>query len=96
MIIKFATCLLALSVFTACETTSTAQRQTSSPRQTLAQRTLASNSGPTGWNSAEPAPPAEGPEDIPAEPTASRAVDPAFNPGLLPTPLLRGSAASGL
>ena len=39
---------------------------------------------------AEPAPPAEGPEDIPAEAPA----DPNRNPKLLPTPLLRMSAAS--
>ena len=37
----------------------------------------------------EPAPPAEGPEDIPAE----GPIDPNRNPGLLPTPLLRGNAA---
>lgn len=84
MIIKIATCLLALSVFTACETT-----QSTASRQTLAQRQLAANSS----NSLdEPAPPAEGPEDIPAE----GPVDPNRNPGLLPTPLLRGNAAAGL
>jgi hypothetical protein len=81
MMIKIATCLLALSLFSACESTSTASRQT------LAQRVAANN---TSVN--EPAPPAEGPEDIPAEgPT-----DPHRNPNLLPTPLLRASAASGL
>ena len=40
----------------------------------------------------EPAPPAEGPEDVPATGT----VDPNRNPGLLPTPLLRGNAAGSL
>jgi len=90
MIIKIATCLLALSVFTACETTNTAGRQPSG-RPTMQQRMLAQNSlNPN--SSAEPAPPAEGPEDVPAEGT----VDPNRNPGLLPTPLLRLSAAGSL
>jgi hypothetical protein len=40
-------------------------------------------------NAEEPAPPAEGPDDIPAVP-----VDMKRNPGLVPTPLLRDSAAS--
>lgn len=83
MIIKIATCLLALSVFTACESTSTANRET------LAQR-VASNSGSTSVQ--EPPPPAEGPEDIPAE----GPMDPNRNPGLLPTPLLRENAAASL
>lgn len=83
MITKIATCLLALSVFTACQTT---QSTASSNRQSLEQRRLASNS------MTEPAPPAEGPEDIPGEGPA----DPNRNPGLLPTPLLRGNAAGGL
>ena len=83
MITKIATCLLALSVFTACQTT---QSTASSRRQSLEQRRLASNS------ISEPAPPAEGPEDIPGEGPA----DPIRNPSLLPTPLLRGNAAGGL
>lgn len=88
MIIKIATCLLALSVFTACETT-----QSTAGRQTLEQRLLASNTGTTNSNSIdEPPPPAEGPEDIPAE----GPLDPNRNPGLLPTPLLRANAAAGL
>jgi hypothetical protein len=40
----------------------------------------------------DPMPPAEGPEDIPAE----GPVDPNRNPSLLPTPLLRANAAAGL
>ena len=87
MIIKFATCLLALSVLTACETT-----QSTAGRQTMEQRMLASNSGTATNSLDEPAPPAEGPEDIPAE----GPVDPSRNPGLLPTPLLRANAAAGL
>lgn len=86
MILRIATCLLALSVFTACEsTTSTAGRQT------LEQRLLAQHGGnPNAID--EPMPPAEGPEDIPAE----GPVDPNRNPALLPTPLLRSNAAAGL
>jgi hypothetical protein len=90
MMIKIATCLLALSAFTACQTT---QSTAGSGRQTLEQRMLAQNT--TSANPAaigEPAPPAEGPEDIPGEGPA----DPNRNPGLLPTPLLRGNAAGGL
>ncbi|MEO5721637.1 MAG: hypothetical protein ABIR71_09230 [Chthoniobacterales bacterium] len=83
MIIKISSCLLALSVFTACQSTSTANRQT------LAQR-VASNSSATSVQ--EPPPPAEGPEDIPAE----GPMDPNRNPGLVPTPLLRENAAASL
>jgi hypothetical protein len=41
-------------------------------------------------NTDEPAPPAEGPEDVAPGP----AQDPNRNPGLIPSPLLRYSAAS--
>lgn len=41
-------------------------------------------------NSNEPAPPAEGPEDV----SPGAAQDPNRNPGLVPSPLLRYSAAS--
>jgi hypothetical protein len=85
--IKIATSLLALSLLAACQsTTATAQRQ-SAPRQNLQQRMMAQTAP-----SAEPAPPAEGPEDVPA----TSPVDPNRNPGLLPTPLLRGNAAGSL
>jgi len=90
MIIKIATCLLALSVFTACQTT---QSTAGSGRQTLEQRMLAQNSAATNPNAIdEPMPPAEGPEDVPGE----GPMDPNRNPGLLPTPLLRNNAAAGL
>ncbi len=82
MMIKIATCLLALSLFTACQSS-----QSTASRQTLSQR-VAANTATVG----EPAPPAEGPEDVPGE----GPVDPNRNPGLLPTPLLRENAASGL
>jgi len=42
-------------------------------------------------NTDEPMPPAEGPEDVAPGP----AQDPTRNPGLVPSPLLRYSAASG-
>lgn len=92
MIIKIATCLFALALLPACTSTNaTANRKPAAPRQTLAQRTLAQRGG--NMNSIdEPAPPAEGPEDIPAE----GPVDPNRNPGLLPTPLLRTNAAGSL
>ncbi len=82
MMIKFAACLLALSLGTACTS-----NQSTASRMTLQQRVAANTSSVN-----EPAPPAEGPEDIPAE----GPVDPNRNPGLLPTPLLRGNAAAGL
>ncbi|MDQ2918533.1 MAG: hypothetical protein M3R10_01485 [Verrucomicrobiota bacterium] len=84
--IKIATSFLALSLLAACQTTKTAQRQPAS-RQNLQQRMMAQ-----APKAGEPAPPAEGPEDVPA----SSPVDPNRNPGLLPTPLLRGNAAGSL
>jgi hypothetical protein len=92
MTIKIATCLLALSLFSACQTTTkSADSRPARSRQTLQQRMLAQNSA--NPNSVqETAPPAEGPEDVPAE----GPIDPTRNPGLLPTPLLRSNAASGL
>jgi hypothetical protein len=49
------------------------------------------NSSVNSLNPNEPAPPAEGPEDIPAEGPR----DPARNPALVPSPLLRANAAGG-
>ena len=93
MMIKIATCLLALSMFSACQSTqSTASTASTAPaarRQTLAERTLAANT--SAATSGAEAPIAAGPEDIPAE----GPVDPNRNPALLPTPLLRSSAAAG-
>ncbi|MEY2575161.1 MAG: hypothetical protein QOF80_648 [Verrucomicrobiota bacterium] len=82
MITKITAGLLALTLLAACETTKTTQRTTL--RETNASR-LASND--TNLN--EPAPPAEGPEDIPAEGPR----DPGRNPALVPSPLLRVNAA---
>jgi hypothetical protein len=91
MMIKIATCLLAVvCLLPACTTTNATAGRQPAARATLEQRMLAQSGGPA--NSVEPAPPAEGPEDIPAE----APVDPNRNPGLLPTPLLRGNAAGSL
>lgn len=88
---KLATCLLACTLLAACQTAPNVTRSTPARRGTLEQRMLAQNQvNPNAIG--EPAPPAEGPEDVPA----NRTVDPLRNPGLLPTPLLRTSAASGL
>jgi len=62
---------------------------TTAEHQTLEQR-LSAKYASTDTNAAEPAPPAEGPEDVPAD--APNNVD--RNPNLMPSPLLRYSAAS--
>lgn len=85
MKIEIAACLLSLAFLPACSTTS----QTTAQHQTLEQRLMAKYASNTNSVS-EPAPPAEGPEDIPAEgPT-----DVDNNPSLVPSPLLRYWAAS--
>jgi len=84
MKIKIATCLLSLALLPACSTT-----QTTANHQTLEQR-LTAKYAATETTGEEPAPPAEGPEDIPAD--APQDVN--RNPTLVPTPLLRVSAAS--
>jgi hypothetical protein len=82
MKIQIATCLLSLALLPACSTT-----QTTTANQTTEQRMAAKYASIE--NAEEPAPPAEGPDDVPAVP-----VDVKRNPGLVPTPLLRDSAAS--
>ncbi len=85
MKIKIAICLLSLALLSACSTTT----MTTSQHQTLEQRLTAkyANAAPAAE---EPAPPAEGPEDVPADaPT-----DVNHNPTLMPTPLLRYWASS--
>lgn len=84
--IKIATCLLGLSALSACQTT-----QSTASRPTLESRLLAQNAVGSN-NVGEPAPPAEGPEDVPANTT----IDPNRNPSLVPTPLLRHNAAGSL
>jgi hypothetical protein len=84
MKIKIAVCLLILTVFSACSSVQMAQRQTLEQR--LTNKYAVANTAAT----AEPAPPAEGPDDVPADMPG----DPMRNPKLVPTPLLRLSAAS--
>jgi hypothetical protein len=89
MKIEIAFCLLSLAFLPACSTTS----QTTASNQTLEQRLMAKHgsyaTAPTG-GAEEPAPPAEGPDDVPADAPAD--VD--HNPALMPSPLLRYWAAS--
>jgi hypothetical protein len=85
MKIQIAACLLSLALLPACSTTT----MTTAEHQTLEQR-LSAKYASTDTNAAEPAPPAEGPEDVPAD--APNNVD--RNPNLMPSPLLRYSAAS--
>ena len=85
MKIHIAACLLSLALLPACSTTST----TTADHQTLEQR-LTAKYASADTTTAEPAPPAEGPEDIPADaPT-----DVNRNPNLVPSPLLRYWASS--
>src|SRR5438045_627406 len=85
MNIRIALSLLSLACLSACSTTS----QTTTQHQTLEQR-LMNKYAATDVNSAEPAPPAEGPEDVPA----SGPNDVTRNPTLVPSPLLRYWASS--
>lgn len=85
MITKITAGLLAVTLFAACETTKTTQRTTL--REMNAARLASADTTSTNMN--EPAPPAEGPEDIPAE--GPRDLD--RNPALVPSPLLRVNAA---
>ena len=59
MIIRIAACLLTLGFLAACQSTTTTKRETL--RETTAR--YASNEGPSSTLN-EPAPPAEGPEDV--------------------------------
>jgi len=85
MKIESVACLLALALFSACSTPS----QTTAQRRTLEQK-LAAKYAATDVNSQEPAPPAEGPDDVPA--AGPNDVD--RNPILVPSPLLRYWASS--
>ena len=86
MITKIAACLLTVALLGACTTTST----TTTKRETLRdmQARYASANDVNSLN--EPPPPAEGPEDVPAEGPS----EVLRNPGLVPTPLLRANAAA--
>ena len=85
MLIRFAVCLLTVSVLAACQSTTTTKRET------LREMNARYASSPNPNISSEPAPPAEGPEEVSGDLT-----DPVRNPALLPTPLLRRSAAGSL
>ena len=89
MRVEVAFCLLGLAFLPACSTTS----QTTGSHQTLEQRLnakYATNAIVPGAPGEEPAPPAEGPDDVPADAPAD--VD--HNPALIPDPLLRYWASS--
>jgi uncharacterized protein YceK len=86
MKIEIAVCLLSAALLSACSSTS----QTTAGHQTLEQRTMAKYASNNDAATNEPAPPAEGPGDVPAD-APNSVLD---NPALLPTPALRLSAAS--
>ncbi len=86
IMVKTIISLFAVALLSACQSTELAHHQT------LEQRTLAkrqSNATYAANTDVEPPPPAEGPEDAP-----EGARDPIRNPALVPSPLLRYSAAS--
>ena len=82
MMTKIAACLMTVAMLAACGTTKTAKRETL--RQMHSRYASASNSN-------EPAPPAEGPEDVSGQGPA----DLHRNPALVPSPLLRANAIGG-
>ena len=81
LIMKLIVGWFGLAFLAACETTTITPTATMKPA--LADRLAVLNTD-------EPMPPAEGPEDVVPGP----ARDPTHNPGLVPSPLLRDSAAS--
>jgi len=92
MTTKIAICLLTATLLGACSTAPTATTSNAARHSTLEQRMLAQNQVGAPTAPGEPAPPAEGPEDVPA----NRGIDIARNPALVPSPLLRQDAAGGL
>jgi hypothetical protein len=88
MITKITAGLLAVCLLGACTTTTTTTKRTTL-REMNASRLASTDPSAVG---AEPPAPAEGPEDIPGEGPR----DPAKNPALVPSPLLRANAAGGL
>ena len=89
MMIKIAACLLTLGFFAACQSSTTAKRETI--REMTSRYAAADTSVPSSDING-PAPVAAGPEDVPANVSS----DPNENPALLPTPLLRTTAMGGL
>ena len=88
MITKITAGLLAVCLLGACTTTTTTTKRTTL-REMNASRLASTDPAAVGT---EPSAPAEGPEDIPGEGPR----DPAKNPALVPSPLLRANAAGGL
>lgn len=84
--IKIAASLLAVSLLAACTSTTTTTKRT-----TLRETNAARLAGADTTTTSEAFPPAEGPEEVAAGP-----MDPISNPALVPSPLLRASAAGGL
>lgn len=84
MITKIAAGLLAVTLLASCTTTTTTTQRTTLREMNAARLAAA--------DATDPMPPAEGPEDIPAEGPR----DPIRNPALVPSPLLRHNAAGGL
>ena len=84
--IKIAACLLTVAFFTACSSTQTAANKRTTLREMYASSTA------TSYSEVDPAPPAEGPEDVPGEGPG----DLHRNPALVPSPLLRANAAGSL
>jgi hypothetical protein len=85
MITKITAALLAVTLFASCTTTTTTTKRTTL-RETNAARLASADT-----TSAEAFPPAEGPDAVAAGP-----MDLEENPALVPSPLLRDSAAGGL
>jgi hypothetical protein len=81
MIIKIASCLLAVGLLSSCANTQVTKQGTLEERM---------KNQAVAMNTVEPPPPAEGPEDVPADAPS----DVRRNPSLVPSPLLRRSAAS--
>jgi len=83
MITKITAGFLAIALLASCSTTTTTAKRTTL-REMNASRMAATDT-------TEPPSPAEGPEEVGAGPN-----DPARNPALVPSPLLRSTAAGGL
>src|SRR3954447_14278859 len=83
MITKLTAGLLAITLLAACETTTTTAKRTTL-REMNASRVASTDT-------TDAAPPAEGPEEAIGEAPN----DPARNPALVPSPLLRSNAAGG-
>ena len=85
MITKITAGLLAVTLLGACTTTTTTTKRTTLRETNAARLAVADTTN-------EPPPPAEGPESVGPEGPK----DPASNPSVVPSPLLRANAAGGL